>query len=80
MTTFLGKPVARVTPTVIRDGSKRRLLVVTIHPEYITLRPIGTRREETVSLEAMYFGAIKARVFREKMEKAKARKAKRGAK
>ena len=56
-----------------RDGGKARELVVTLHPEFLTLRLLGTRREEIVHLEGAYFGAIKARVFREKMLKGKAR-------
>ena len=69
----LDKPVTRKTAVVVRDGGRSRQLVVTLHRTFITLRPLGTRREEVVNLEAAYFGAIKARVFRDKMVKAKAR-------
>lgn len=74
--TPLRRPVTRLSAATVRDGGKARPLVVTVHAEFITLRPLGTRREETVSLEAAYFGAVKARVFRERMERAKERKAK----
>ena len=71
--TELDKPVTRKTGVLVRDGGRARQLVITVHREFITLRPLGTRREEIISLEAAYFGAIKGRVFREKMLKAKAR-------
>lgn len=80
MTTKLTKPVSRVTGVMVRDGSAARLLVATLHAEFITLRLKGTQREEVVSLEAAYFHAIKARVFKAKMEKAKLRKYKKGLK
>lgn len=68
------KPVTRLSAVLVRDGGRRRPLVVTLHGSFIELRPFGTRRAETVDLEAVYFGAIKARVFRDRMAKAKARK------
>lgn len=68
------KPVTRKTAVSVRDGGKARQLVVTVHAEFITLRPLGTQREEIIHLEGAYFGAIKARVFRDKMVKAKAKK------
>lgn len=68
------KPVTRKTAVYVRDGGKPRALVVTLHAEYITLRLHGTRREETVGLEGAYHAAIKGRLFREKMERAKTRK------
>ena len=73
------KPVARKTDVRIRDGGKARTLVVTIHRSYITIRPLGTQREETIDIEAAWAGAIKARVWRAKMEKAKAKASKRSA-
>lgn len=72
------KPVARKSAVYVRDGGKPRQLVVTIHAEFITLRLLGSRREEVVGLEAAYQGAVKARVFRERMDKAKDRKARKG--
>lgn len=71
------KPVTRRSAVLIRDGSKPRELVVTLHAEYITLRLLGTRREETYGLEALYHAAVKGRVFRQRMEKAKDKKQKR---
>ena len=68
------KPVVRRTDVLIRDGGKARALIVTVHRNFITLRPYGTQREETIDLEAAYFGAIKARAWRARMEKAKTRK------
>lgn len=68
------KPVTRKTAVHVRDGGKVRPLVVTVHAEFLTLRLLGTRREETVCLEGAYHAAIKGRLFREKMVKAKARK------
>ena len=69
------RPVVRKSAVLIRDGGKARELVVTVYPEFITLRLLGTRREEVVHLESAYFGAIKARVFKDKMERAKTTKA-----
>jgi hypothetical protein len=69
MTTRLTKPVARKTGVEIRDGSRARMLVVTLHDQDISLRLAGRRQEEVINLEHAYFGAIKARVFRDKMMK-----------
>lgn len=71
------KPVTRLTSIAVRDGGKRRLLVVTLHSTFLEIRLHGTRRTETVDLESTYFRAIKGRVFKEKMDKSKARVAKR---
>jgi hypothetical protein len=68
------KPVTRLCATTVRDGGKRRQLVVTLHNEFIELRLHGTRRTEVVHLESAYFGAVKARVWKAKMEKAKTKK------
>jgi hypothetical protein len=75
MTTRLNRPVARKTGTEIRDGSKARALIVTLHDEFLTLRLAGRRQEEVINLEHAYFGAIKARVFRDKMVRAQAKAA-----
>lgn len=66
-------PVTRKSAVLVRDGGKARPLVITVHKEFITLRLLGKRQEEIIHLEGAYFGAIKARVWREKMVKAKAR-------
>jgi hypothetical protein len=77
MTPLAGRnPVVRESSVMIRDGGKPRELIVALHPEFITLRLKGTRREEIVHLESAFFGAVKARVFRDRMDKAKARKEK----
>src|SRR5881392_2897987 len=64
MTPIVGsRTVVRKTACRVRDGGRARELVVTLNPEFLTLRLHGTRREETVSYEGAFFGAIKSRVF-----------------
>lgn len=70
-----GSSVTRRTQVLIRDGGKARPVVVTLHPGFIELRLLGTRRAETVVYENVYHAAVKGRVFRAKMEKAKTRAA-----
>jgi hypothetical protein len=70
------KPVTRLSAVHVRDGGKPRAIVVTLHAGFLELRLHGTRRTETIDLSAAYFGAVKARVFRDQMVKAKERKAK----
>lgn len=73
--TPLTKPVRRRTENMIRDGGKRRNLIVTLYPGgVIGLRPSKTRREEVLSVEAAYDLAVKQRVAKERVEKKKARK------
>lgn len=77
MTTKLTKPVKRLSANSIRDGGAPRRLVVTVYPQgFIGLRQERCRREETVSIEAMYWYAIKSRVAGERLERAKKRSAK----
>ncbi len=72
MTTKLEKKVSRVSLDTVRDGSKRRPLVITLYPSGdIGLRPQGTRREERYPLEAVYHAAVKARVAAERAAKKK---------
>ncbi len=72
--TRLTKSVTRSTDNEIRDGAKRRPLVITLYPGgVIGLRPSKTRREELLTVEAAYSLAIKQRVAKERAEK-KARK------
>lgn len=79
--TPLRKPVTRLTEITIRDGSKRRRLVATLAPgDILLLRPSGTRRQETVDLEACYALAVRQRVNAERMDKARAKKARHGIK
>lgn len=73
--TPITKPVTRVSAVHVRDGGRPRALVVTLHPTFIEVRLHGTRRTETIDLHSAYFAAVKGRVFRERMEKAKTRKA-----
>lgn len=76
MTTALNRPISRRSLDSVRDGARRRRLVVTLYPAgMIGIRPERTRREETLSLEAVFHTAVKARVAAEKA----ARKARRRA-
>lgn len=77
MTPIAGRnPVKRKTSVFVKDGSRKGELVVTLHPEFMTLRIGGTRQEEVVAYESAFFSAIKARAFQAKMRKAKERKEK----
>jgi len=68
--TALTKPITRRTDNEIRDGAKRRTLVITLYPGgVIGLRPSKTRREELLTVEAAYGLAIKMRVAQERAEK-----------
>jgi hypothetical protein len=68
--TMLHKPVTRHTETLVRDGAKRRNLVVTLYPGgVIGLRPSKTRREELLTLEVAYALAVRQRVAKERAEK-----------
>lgn len=78
MTTSLHKPIKRRTLQERRDRGKYRKLIVTLYPAgMIGLRLEGTRKEETIMIEAVYERAIKMRLAFEKAEKEKRRKAKR---
>lgn len=74
--TALNRPVRRVSQnSVVRDAGKYRALAVTLYPNgTLGLRPAGTRREELVSLEAVYTLAIRLRVRTEQSDKKKGRK------
>jgi len=75
--TSLTKPITRRTDNEIRDGSRRRPLVITLYPGGIVgLRPSKTRREEIITIEAIYSLAVKQRVAKERAEKKAARKRK----
>lgn len=81
MATVLSKPVARETKVMVKDGGgKARALIVTLVGEYLVLRLKGRRAEETINLEHAYFGAIKARKWRDQMVKAQVRAANKRAK
>lgn len=79
--TELGKAVSRVTRGAL-DGHHgadrgRRLVASLEVGDLITLRPQGTRRTETVSLFDLYDCAIRWRLNRTQLEKAREKKAKR---
>lgn len=68
--TKLSKPVSRMSEAVVRDSGKLKRLVITIYPnDTIGLRPEKTRREETVTLGAVYSLAVKQRVNAERIGK-----------
>lgn len=78
--TPLNKPVTRRSDTAL-DGSfgpdRNKRIVVTLHPGgRIELRPERTRRPETIHLLDVYRYALRCRVGREQLEKARERKAK----
>lgn len=79
MTTRLTKPVKRETQVLIRDGGSARPLIVRLEGSFLVLKLKGRRAEEVVDLETAYFGAIKARTFKAKMDKAKERAARKRA-
>jgi hypothetical protein len=70
---------AELTPAFGPDSGRR--LVVTLHPgkgndvkDLLELRPLGTRRSETVALIDVYAWALRCRVNREVLEHARERK------
>lgn len=77
--TPLNKPIRRVSDmSVVRDCGKTRRLVVSLYPNgLVGIRPEKTRREEYVTLEAVYGYAIKARVAKQQAERRKAKAEKR---
>lgn len=77
MTTKSVRPVTRETSAYVRDRGLRPV-IVTVHHGLIELRAKGLRTREVVDVGTIYLQAVRARVFRERMEKSKARKAKRG--
>jgi len=80
MTTALTKRVKRVTTEKYRNGGKYRALIVTLHPgNTISIREAGRRTgEEFINIQGVYQQAARNRIAVERMEKAKARKAKKG--
>lgn len=88
MPTPLKKPVTRRTIDSL-DGSygsdRGRRLVVTLCPggksreDYIELRPEGCQRTEVINIADIYRHALKCRVNRELLEKAREKKAKKAA-
>ncbi len=78
MTTKLTKPIKRRSNELRRDRGKYRAIIIAVYPAgFIGFRLEGTRKEETMPIEAAYERAIKMRLAAEKSDKEKARKAKR---
>jgi hypothetical protein len=66
MTTTLHKPVKRRTNEVRRDRSKMRPIIITLYPAgHLGLRLEGTRREETIPMQAIFERAVKMRIAAE---------------
>jgi hypothetical protein len=66
--TPLKKAVTRRSEELMRDRSKFRRIVVTLHPAgFIGLR----RHEETLSIRAAFETAVQTRVMRERTERRK---------
>jgi hypothetical protein len=78
MATLSIKPVSRETSAYVREKGMRPI-VVTIHHGTLELRPKGLRNRETVDIASLYYSAVKSRVWRERMDKAKSRAAKKKA-
>ena len=70
--TPLKKAVTRRSEELMRDRSKYRRIVVTLHPAgFIGVRLEKCRRLETLSLRAAYETAVQTRVMRERAERRK---------
>jgi len=73
MTTKSIKPVTRETSAFTRDRGLRAI-IVTVEHGIIELRCKGLRSREVVDVGWLYQHAVKARVFRERLEKKALRK------
>lgn len=74
--TTIKSPVRRKSDAVVRDQGKLRRLVITIYPnDTIGVRPEKTRREEIVSIEAVYSLGVKQRLASERATKIREKKA-----
>jgi hypothetical protein len=70
--TPLKKAVTRRSEELMRDRSKFRRIVVTLHPAgFIGLRLEKCRHEETLSIRAAFETAVQTRVMRERAERRK---------
>lgn len=67
------KPVTRLSSAYVRERGMRPI-VVTITGSLIELRAKGLRTVETLDVASAWYGAVKARVMREKAEKKAARR------
>jgi hypothetical protein len=73
--TPLKKAVTRRSEELMRDRSKFRRIVVTLHPAgFIGLRLEKCRHEETLSLRAAYEIAVQTRVMRDRAARQKGKK------
>lgn len=79
MTTPLKKPVKRISENNRQwsAGKSRRVIVTLYQHGFIGFRLEGTRKEETLPIGNAYAYAVRSRISHERMEKAKAKKAKR---
>jgi len=78
MTTPLHKSIKRRSNELRRERGELRAIIVTLYPAgYIGLRLHGTRREETIPIEAVYERAVKMRLAMEQPERGKKREARR---
>lgn len=77
--TTIGKATRRVTAESLGyffgADSDRRLVVSFERPDILTLRPLGTRRTETILLRDVYRIAIQGRVTKQVMQELRDRKA-----
>lgn len=83
--TALNKPIRRVTKTALDKtygcDSDRRVVVTLIPgngndvPDLIELRPERTRRSEAIALMDVYRYAMRCRINKQLLEKARAKKA-----
>lgn len=79
MTTVLNKPIKRKSHQSRREVGKLRAIIVTLYPAgFIGLRLEGTRREETIPIEAAYERAVKMRLAAEQTERLKRKAEKAG--
>jgi hypothetical protein len=68
--TPLKKAVTRRSEERMRDRSKFRRIIVTLHPAgFIGLRLEKCRHEETLSIRAAYETAVQTRVMRKQAER-----------
>lgn len=73
--TPLKSRVTRRSEELIRDRSKYRRIIVSLHPGgFIGLRLEKCRKEETISIRAAYECAVQSRVRFERAQKAKGKK------
>jgi hypothetical protein len=73
--TPLKKAVTRRSEDLVRDRSKFRRIVVTLHPAgFIGLRLEKCRHQETLSIRAAFETAVQTRVMHERAERQKGKK------